>query len=174
MGEIYDKGRGVRRIPSFIAMACSWFLTRVRICTSRCRCQTRCRTSRFSALGTQIRGKSSLSIRCSRCAACLRSFFCLRTCLARIRAASPIHTSKPNSASRRSNQRDCRSLRSPRAHLRLVAISHGRSARPRLEAPSAAPGTLQFLYPSSRFAARSGDNRSLVSCLYLPDSLASC
>src|SRR6266704_1682855 len=34
---------------------------RVRICTSRWRCQSSCRRSRFSGLGTQIRGKRSSS-----------------------------------------------------------------------------------------------------------------
>src|SRR5215470_1770107 len=34
-------------------------MIRVRICTSRCRCHSSCRRSRFSALGTQIRGKRS-------------------------------------------------------------------------------------------------------------------
>jgi hypothetical protein len=40
-------------------------MIRVRICTNRCRCHSNCRGSRFSGLGTQIRGKlfsrSSLS-----------------------------------------------------------------------------------------------------------------
>ena len=46
---------GLRSIPSFVATALSWFFTRVRICTNRCRCSTSCRTSRCSAVGTQIR-----------------------------------------------------------------------------------------------------------------------
>src|SRR5262249_14339061 len=36
-------------------------MTRVRACTMRWRCHSSCRRSRFSQLGTQIRGKSSFS-----------------------------------------------------------------------------------------------------------------
>src|SRR5205814_3691366 len=36
-------------------------MMRVRTCTMRCRCHNSCRRSRFSQLGTQIRGKSSFS-----------------------------------------------------------------------------------------------------------------
>src|SRR6266478_9286980 len=81
-------------------------MIRVRICTSRCRCQSSCRRSRFSGLGTQIRGKrfSSSSFRISRASS--RLVFCFRTRSLLISAASPIHTSKPNSASNRSNQRE--------------------------------------------------------------------
>src|SRR5271169_2206391 len=78
-------------------------MIRVRICTSRCRCQSSCRRSRFSGLGTQIRGKLFSSI--SRASS--RSVFCLRTRLVLITAGSPIHNSKPSSASNRSNQREC-------------------------------------------------------------------
>ena len=72
----------------------------------RCRCHSSCRRSRFSGLGTQICGKlfSSISLRRSR--ASLRSVFCFFTRLALISAGSPIHSSKPNSASSRSNQRE--------------------------------------------------------------------
>src|SRR5215470_5523185 len=45
--------------PSLSATACSWFMMRVRACTIRCRCHSSCRRSRFSQLGTQIRGKRS-------------------------------------------------------------------------------------------------------------------
>ena len=38
-------------------------VARLRICTKRCRCHTSCRRSRFSASGTQIRGKRSSSSR---------------------------------------------------------------------------------------------------------------
>ena len=43
-------------------------MIRIRICTNRCRCQSSCRRSRFSGLGTQIRGKrfSSSSFNMSR------------------------------------------------------------------------------------------------------------
>ena len=44
-------------IPWFSAMCCNWFFTRVRICTSVCRCFNNCRRSRSSTLGTQMRGK---------------------------------------------------------------------------------------------------------------------
>src|SRR5438045_8960716 len=37
-------------------------MTRVRVCTMRWRCQSSCRTSRFSQLGSQILGKSSFTI----------------------------------------------------------------------------------------------------------------
>src|SRR6266404_9182706 len=80
-------------------------MIRVRICTSRCRCQSNWRTSRFSGLGTQIRGKRSSIISFSSSCASLRSVFCFLTRLAFISAGSPIHTSNPNSASSRSNQR---------------------------------------------------------------------
>src|SRR5215469_3408308 len=66
-------------------------MTRVRICTSRCRCHSSCRRSRFSALGTHTRGKRSSSSNCSSSAASRRSLFCFRTRLALICAGSPIH-----------------------------------------------------------------------------------
>src|SRR5215469_7407229 len=53
----------LQRSPSFRATACNWFIIRVRACTMRCRCHSSCRISRFSQLGTQICGKSSLSSR---------------------------------------------------------------------------------------------------------------
>src|SRR6202453_2245194 len=95
-----------RRWPSFIARACSWFIIRVRICTMRCRCHSSCRRSRFSGLGTQIRGKLSSNSSFNRSRASLESVFCLRTRLVLISAASPIHSSIPNSANNRSNQRE--------------------------------------------------------------------
>src|SRR6266851_2666391 len=82
-------------------------MRRVRACTIRCRCHSSCRRSRFSQLGTQICGKSSLSINFKISCASWRSVFCLRTRLVRISAASPIHNSKVSSASSRSNQRAC-------------------------------------------------------------------
>src|SRR5579859_602295 len=61
----------LRRRPSLSATTCNWFITRVRICTSRCRCHSSCRRSRFSASGTQIRGKrSSIISRNNNCASC--------------------------------------------------------------------------------------------------------
>ena len=54
--------RFLQRMPSLSATACSWFMTRVRACTMRWRCHSSCRRSRFSQLGTQIRGESSFSI----------------------------------------------------------------------------------------------------------------
>ena len=57
----------LRRTPSFRAMACNWFLTLVRICTSRCRCQSSCRRSRFSGLGTQICRKRFFTSNCNKC-----------------------------------------------------------------------------------------------------------
>src|SRR6202166_5054714 len=81
-------------------------MIRVRICTSRCRCQSSCRRSRFSGLGIQIRGKRSSSINCSRSWASLLSVFCFLGRLVLISAGSPIHSSKSNSASNRSNQRE--------------------------------------------------------------------
>ena len=68
-----------RRLPSFIASACSWFMIRVRICTNRCRCHSSCRRSRFSGLGTQMRGKLFSSSSFNRSWASCRSVFCLRT-----------------------------------------------------------------------------------------------
>ena len=47
----------LRRTPSFIAIACNWFITRVRIPTRRCRRHRSCRRSRFSAVGTQTAWK---------------------------------------------------------------------------------------------------------------------
>src|SRR5271169_1048118 len=82
-------------------------MIRVRICTSRCRCQSSCRRSRFSGLGTQIRGELLSQISRSISRASSRSVFCLRTRLVLISAGSPIHNSKPSSASNRSNQREC-------------------------------------------------------------------
>ena len=73
---------------------------------SRCRCHSSCRRSRFSGLGIQICGKlfSSISLRSSRASS--RSNFCFFTRFALISAGSPIHSSNPNSASSRSNQRE--------------------------------------------------------------------
>jgi hypothetical protein len=51
--------RFLQRSPSLSATACSWFMIRVRACTIRCRSHSSCRRSRFSELGTQIRGKRS-------------------------------------------------------------------------------------------------------------------
>src|SRR6185436_12505263 len=56
-------------------------------------------------LGTQIRKRFS-SGNFSKSRASSRSVFCLRTRCLLISAASPIHTSKSNSASNRSNQRE--------------------------------------------------------------------
>ena len=56
---------------------------------SRCRCITSCRTSRFSGVGTQMRGKLSSRINFRMCWASKRSFLCLRTRFARICAGSP-------------------------------------------------------------------------------------
>src|SRR5258708_25194958 len=94
-----------QRLPSFIASACNWFMIRVRICTSRCRCQSSCRRSRFSGLGTQMRGKRFSSSNFSNSWASWRSVFCLRTRLALISAALPIHTSIPSSTSKRVRKR---------------------------------------------------------------------
>jgi transposase len=65
------------------------------------------RRSRFSQLGTQIRGKSSFSRSLRMCRASSRSVFCLRPRFARITSASPLHSSTPNPSSNRSNQRPC-------------------------------------------------------------------
>jgi hypothetical protein len=51
--------RFLQRSPSLSATPCSWFMIRVRACTIRCRSHSSCRRSRFSELGTQIRGKRS-------------------------------------------------------------------------------------------------------------------
>src|ERR1700676_1319256 len=75
-------------------------MIRVRICTSRCRCQSSCRRSRFSGLGIKIRGKRSSSINCCRSWASLLSVFCFLGRLVLISAGSPIHSSKSNSASK--------------------------------------------------------------------------
>src|ERR1700684_2086677 len=56
-----------------MARACSWFIIRVRIGTMRCRCHSSCRRSRFSGLGTQIRGKLSSNSNLSRSRASLES-----------------------------------------------------------------------------------------------------
>src|SRR6266702_1104134 len=64
-------------------------MTRVRICTSRWRCHSSCRRSRFSVSATQIRGKRSSTINLSKSCASWRSVFCLRTRLVRISAAVP-------------------------------------------------------------------------------------
>src|SRR5947209_13926753 len=76
--------------PSFMAMCCNWFLTRVRICTSVCRCLSSCRRSSSSIEGTQIEGKrfsiSSFRI----CVASRLLVCCLRVWLAWIAVASPI------------------------------------------------------------------------------------
>lgn len=74
----------LRRTPSFMAMACNWFITRVRIPTRRCRCHTSCRRSRFSAVGTQTRGKFSSNISFRMCAASIRFAHLLGSNLRRI------------------------------------------------------------------------------------------
>src|SRR6266851_1416489 len=90
-------------------------MIRVRICTNRCRCHNSCRRSRFSGLGTQICGKLFSSISLSRSWASLRSVFSFFTRLALISAGSPIHSSKPNSASSRQAY--------PHAHSSLLQVS---------------------------------------------------
>ena len=99
--------RFLQRSPSLSATACNWFMIRVRACTIRCRCHSNCLRSRFSPLGTQIRGKRSSSNNRKISSASWRSVFCFRTRFVRISAASPIHNSNPNSPSSRSNQRAC-------------------------------------------------------------------
>jgi hypothetical protein len=88
----------------------------VRICTSRCRCHSSCRRSRFSGLGTQMRGKLFSSSSFHRSPALLRSVYCFRTRLVLISAASPIQTSIPSSASNCSNQREYPGGLHPHAH----------------------------------------------------------
>src|SRR5271169_4572799 len=100
--------RHLRRFhQQFSATACNWFMIRVRACTMRCRCHSSCRRSRFSQLGTQIRGKRSSISSCRISRASWRSVFCLRTRLLRIAAASPMLSSNPSSESSLSNQRAC-------------------------------------------------------------------
>ena len=90
-------------IPWFSAMCCNWFFTRVRICTSVCRCFNNCRRSRSSTLGPQMRGKLFSRSSCSRWRASRTSVFCLRGAFARITPASPSHSSCPSFCSSRSN-----------------------------------------------------------------------
>ena len=71
--------RFLQRKPSLRAAACSWFMIRVRACTIRCPCHNSCRRSRFSQIGTQIRGKRSSSSKRKISRASSRSVFCLRT-----------------------------------------------------------------------------------------------
>ena len=97
--------RLLQRSPSLSATAYSWFMIRVRACTIRCRCHSRCRRSRFSPLGTQICGKRSSNNNRKISSASWRSVFCLRTRFVRISAASPIHNSNRNLLNNRSNQR---------------------------------------------------------------------
>src|SRR5438093_684144 len=111
-------------------------MMRVRICTSRCRCQSSCRRSRFSPSATQIRGKRSSIRSRSSSSASWRSVFCLHTRLVRFSAASPIHSSNCTSVSSRSNQRACPTGFHPNPHffsahlelalglLRLLALPH--------------------------------------------------
>jgi len=56
------QSRFLQRSPSLSATACNWFMIRVRACTIRCRCHSSCRRSRFSQLGTQIRGNDLRSV----------------------------------------------------------------------------------------------------------------
>src|ERR1700757_1927692 len=96
-------------------------MIRVRICTNRCRCHNSCRRSRFSASGTQICGKLFSRNNRSRSRASSRSNFCFFTRLALISAGSPLHSSKPNSASSRSNQREYPVASMPTARRSLAA-----------------------------------------------------
>jgi len=80
-------------------------MIRVRICTSRCRCQSSCRRSRFSGLGTRFE-KAIFQQQLPHKSGILAVGLCFLTRLVLITAASPIHTSNPNSASSRSNQRE--------------------------------------------------------------------
>src|SRR5579864_6765554 len=88
----------------------------------RCRCHSSCRRSRFSQLGTQIRGKSSFSSKRRMCCASWRSVFCLRSRFLLISAASPIQNSKFSSASSHSNQSTCPLASIPTRTLLLLAI----------------------------------------------------
>jgi hypothetical protein len=70
----------------------------------RWRCHSNCRRSRFSGLGNQVCRKLPSRISRSRSRASSRSVF---RCLTRVdHGWSPIHTSNPDSASSRSNQRE--------------------------------------------------------------------
>jgi len=78
----------------------------VRICTNRWRCHNSCHRSRFSGLGIQVRGKIFSRISRSSIRGSSRSVLCFLTCFVLITTGSPIHTSKPSSASSRSRQRE--------------------------------------------------------------------
>lgn len=78
--------------------------------TSFERCASNCRGSRSAAAGTSIRVNRSSPSNWRICRGFGRSSFCLRTTPAWIRAGSPIHSSRPNSSSKRSNQLTGRSL----------------------------------------------------------------
>jgi hypothetical protein len=151
-----------RRWPSFMASACNWFIICVRICTMRCRCHSSCRRSRFSGSGTHIRGKLSSSSSFNRSLASLRSVFCLRTRLVLISAAFPTHSSMPNSANSRSNQRGIRSLPFLREHSLLVPpVLDRTSLLPHHCGSIAVRHTLLFRCQQTRCTGRSGDNPHL-------------
>jgi hypothetical protein len=76
-----------------------------------------------------------------RCAS-YRSVFCFRTCLVRISAASPIHSSKCRSFSNGSNQDPCPLASMPTR----TAQASDRISPPRPRAALSAPGTRQCLY----------------------------
>src|SRR5580692_9354059 len=98
-------------------------MIRVRICTNRWRCHSSCRRSRFSGPGTQICGKLFSRNSRSSSRASSRSNFCFFTRLALISAGSPIHSAKPNSASSRSNQRECSFHPYPHIKSSLLQVS---------------------------------------------------
>jgi hypothetical protein len=126
-------------------------MIRVRACTIRCRCHNNCRRSRFSQLGTQTWGnRFSSSKRRISCASC-RSVFCLRTRLVRISAASPIHSSNPNSPSSRSNQRAARSPPSLREPSLPGRRDHGRTSPLPRGAPAVALAVPQSHHLQQRF-----------------------
>ena len=144
---------------SFRATACSWFMIRVRACTKRRRCHNSCRRSRFSQIGTQIRGKSSFSRSFRMCCASCRSVFCLRARLLWIRSRlrSTTQTAVPPTVVRTS------------VHVCWLPYRHAPSAPPPPEhgrtsphpgdAAVVFPETLPCQYPRTRFAETRGENR---------------
>ena len=101
----------------------------------------------------------SRSNRSSTCAASRASVFCLRTTAARIFAASPIHSSCPNSASMASNHAYARWPRSllapdPQAQRKMPAPLRSR-------VPNDAPSTRRSLCPPSQSAGSAYANHNL-------------
>jgi hypothetical protein len=120
----------LQRRPSFIARACGQFGPRAHLHQPMPMPQQLTHIAIFRArYARSAEKRSSIIIFSSSCASWW-SVFCFLARLVFISAGSPIHNSKPNSASSRSNQRNIPSPPSPLVRRLLAASDLDRISRP--------------------------------------------